>query len=215
MTTAVDEASGRLALTRVQLGALADVVAGRAAAPEAVRALEAAGAMERGEPHPLLSPVLRTLATVRGWGALRRWHGRAWPVVEIMVGAGGVVVLPGGPAPEAVQELRWHPRPAAAGRIVSELLALPSRPGPPVAGSGPTEWSELVALASAPGRPVGLADLRWSAGLGGPLASVLVLAWHDGGGIDRLDPEGDGSTVRATAVHPLEVWTGLTRLSAA
>jgi hypothetical protein len=214
VTPVVDEAAGRLALTRVQLDALADLAAGRDAPAGARRDLETAGALDHGEPHPMLWPVLRTMATVHGWGALRRWHRRPWPVVEVMVGDGGVVVLPGGPEPDALQELRWHPRPTAAGRVVAELLALPARSGPPVLGSEPHPWSDLVTLASGPGAPIGLADLRWAPALGAPLASVLVLAWHPDGGIDRLDPDGPDS-VRATPVHPLEVWTGLTRLSTA
>ena len=67
MTAVVDEAAGRLALTRVQLGALADLAAGRDVPAGAVRDLDAAGALDQGEPHPMLWPVLRTLATVHGW----------------------------------------------------------------------------------------------------------------------------------------------------
>jgi hypothetical protein len=177
---------------------------------------------EGGEVHPLVRPIVGVLASVRCRGVLRRWRGGARPVVEILVGAAGVVVLPGGAEPDTVQDLRWHPRASAVGRLVGELLDLPTEDAPPLLDAGPRPWSDLVDLASRPATGIGLADLRWADRLGAPLGSVLVAAWHPQGGIVEIAPaeggdpraDGGGRQVRCTPRHPLEVWTGLTRLAA-
>jgi hypothetical protein len=227
----VDAGSGRVVLTRAQLGALADHASGRHPKSELVEDLRAAGALSGGSVHPLLRPVLRTMATIRGRGALRRWRAGAQPVVEVLVGDGGVVTLPAGPGPDAPQELRWHPRPSAVARIVAELIDLPAEHGAPAFDSEPRAWTELVDAASHPGAAVGLADLRWADRVADPLVSVLVVAWRTDGGTVEVEPVespespdvGGASTeggdraprmVRCTPRHPLEVWTGLTTLAA-
>lgn len=244
----LDSDTGRVALTRSQLAALVRHAGhdGAEAAGETtpgtgvgghdeiVEQLRRAGVVgDGGEVHPLVQPVVGVLTAVRCRGVLRRWRGGARPVVEILVGPAGVVVLPGGAEPDALQEVRWHPRPPAVGRLVAELLDLPTEDGPPLLDATPRLWSELVDLASHPDRGIGLADLRWADRVGAPLASVLVAAWHRDGGIvdvtpmppgspagadgtegaDAPDPAGGRGLVRCTPRHPLEIWTGLARLA--
>jgi hypothetical protein len=226
----VDADTGRVALTRAQLTVLTRHAAGHDVPTEARAELRAIGALPDGEVHPLLRPVLGTLTAVQGQGVLRRWQSGARPLVEILVGAAGVVILIGTADPDAVQEVRWHPRPSSVGRLVAELLDLPTEDGPPVLDSSARAWSELIDLASRPDTGVGLADLRWADGVDRPLASVLVIAWHRDGGIVEVEPadipadhppassgsESDASRsalVRCSPRHPLEVWTGLTKLS--
>jgi hypothetical protein len=139
-------------------------------------------------------------------------------VAEVLVGSAGIVVLPGGPDPGAVQEVRWHPRPYGVARLVAELVGVTAEDGPPVAGAAPRPWSELVALASRPDGGIGLADVRWADDRRRPLATVLVVAWHRTGGVAEVvpaDPAGSaaGGLVRCVPRHPLEVWTGLTALA--
>jgi hypothetical protein len=82
--------------------------------------------------------------------------------------------------------------------------------------SAPRPWSELVEAASRAGTGVGLADLRWTDHPTRPLTSVMVLAWHEAGGIVEVTPAdgGPAGSVCCTTRHPLEVWTGLTGLAA-
>jgi hypothetical protein len=218
----VDAGIGRLVLTRRQLGALADLASGRTASPELIAGLEAGHALVDGAVHPLLRPVLRTLASIQGRGALRQWRAGVQPVAEILVGAGGVVVLPAGPDQDEPQELRWHPRPTAVARMVAELLDLPADDGLPPFDDTPRPWAELVEAATQTGGAVGLADLRWADHFGDVLTSVLVMAWRSGGGMAEVQPaeattggaERSGTTVRCLRRHPLEVWTVLTTLAA-
>lgn len=195
----VDADTGRVALTRAHLAALVEHATGRTqvdALPVELQAVVRAGSgsgvnygpARRVDVHPLLRPILGTLTAVRCRGVLRRWVGRPRPPVELLVGGAGVVVLPGGPEPDVLQELRWHPRPSAVARIVGELLDLPTEDGPPPFDRRPRPWAELITAASDPETGVGLADLRWSDRPHQPAASVLVVAWHQQGGIVAVEP---------------------------
>jgi hypothetical protein len=214
----VDATTGRVALTRPQLAALVERAAGREVAPAMAERLAAAGAIVDGGLQPAAELVARTVAAARGRAAVRRWDGGAGPVAEVLVGPAGIVVLPGGPDPGAVQEVRWHPRPSGVARLVAELVGVTAEDGPPVAGASPRPWSELVALASRRDGGIGLADVRWADDRRRPLATVLVVAWHRNGGVAEVvpaDPAGSaaGGLVRCVPRHPLEVWTGLTALA--
>lgn len=192
----LDPVNGAVRITRAELAALAaghDVDA----APPA---------------RDLLQPVLATLATARSRGVLRRWHGGPEPVVEIVVGDAGVVVLAGGGRPDDVQEPRWHPRPTAVARIVAELVDLPTRHGPPPVDQGPHRWQDLVDRAGDPHTGLHLADLRWAEPAADEHASVLVVLWHHDGGMVELRP-GAEDTLTARPVEPLDIWTGLTALA--
>lgn len=218
--TLLDGATRRVTLTRAQLQALTDHAADRAPASEQIEDLHAAGALANGTIHPLLRPVLKAVTTARHRGALRRWQVRTLPVAEILLGPHGVLLLPGGPDPDAPQDLTWHDRPPAVARIIAELLALPTDDGPAPFDRSPRPWADLVAAAtSGPDTPLGLAELRWTDQLQDQMVAVLVVAWHHDGGIVAVRPvdttpdrAGD-AVVQCIPRHPLEIWTGLTRLT--
>jgi hypothetical protein len=214
----VDATTGRVTLTRPELAALVERAAGREVAPAMAERLTAAGAIVDGGLHPAAELVARTVAAARARAAVRRWGGGAGPVAEVLVGPAGVAVLPGGPDPGTVQDVRWHPRPSAVARLVAELLGVTAEDGPPVAGAAPQPWSELVTLASRRDTGIGLADLRWADDRRRPLATLLVVAWHRDGGVAEVVPadpaeSAAGGLVRCVPRHPLEVWTGLTALA--
>jgi hypothetical protein len=204
--------TGRIFLSRIHLEALARHQVGQEPAPDVADELRAAGAVVGDGAHRLLAPVLDTLATIRYRGVLRRWVGGVLPVVQIVVGRTGVVVLPGGHEPEALHEVEWHSRATSVARVLHRLLDLPARDDPPFVDRAPRRWSELVEIASNPDSRVGLADLRWGDTRPGPLASVLVVAWHLDGGIVEVTPASSGGLVCCAPRSPVEVWTGLTKL---
>ncbi len=220
----VDADAGRVTATRRQLLTLIDwarAAGGRDGAPAdpadpATAALADAGLVANGAVHPALVPVVAVLGAAHGRVAVRRWRGGAEvPVVEILSGPAGVLVLPGGHELDAVQELRWHPRPAALPRVVAEALDATIHDGPAPVGRGPMAWSELVAAAEDPGGDLTLADVRWSPGTGVPLLSVLVVVWSAAGGAAEVTPiESRPGRLVARGRHPIEIWTGLTRLAA-
>jgi hypothetical protein len=203
----------RFVATRRQLDALQRWALGRGDPLDPVVAeLRDAGLLSGGVVHPALSPVVALLGSVAGRGAVRRWRGGRRPVVEVLVGPAGVLVLPGGHELDVAQELRWQPRASTISRVLAELLGVPAHDGPPVFGAGQRPWAELVAAAGAPGG-VTLADLRWSTGPRAPLASVMALAWAPDGGVVEVVPVGgEPEMVACRPRRPLEVWTGLTIL---
>jgi hypothetical protein len=125
---------------------------------------------------------------------IRRWHGGERTAHEVIVDHTGIAVRPDG---------GWHPRPTAVARVVAGVLDVPAGDGPPPFDGTPREWRSLVDAAV---DDIGLADVRCDG------ASVLVLAWRDGGGMVEVVPTTDG-LVRCEPRHPLEVWTGLTSLA--
>jgi hypothetical protein len=210
----VDADTGRIVLSRGHLDVLARHDSGEEIAPDVEDELRVAGAFEGDRPHPLLVPVLDVLATMRHRGVLRRWVGGVLPVAQVLVGRAGVVVLPGGHEPEALHEVEWYPRRTSVARVLHRLLDLPARDDPPFVDRTPRRWPELVEIASDQDSRVGLADLRWGDTSPGPLASVLVVAWHRDGGIVEVTPtDGPGGMVCCTPRSPVEVWTGLTKLA--
>ena len=213
MSSPFDVEADRFVATRRQLDALRRWALGRGGPHDPVVAeLRDAGLISGGVVHPALSPVVALLGSVAARGAVRRWRGGRRPVVEVLVGPAGVLVLPGGHELDVAQELRRQPRASTIARVLAELLDVPAHDGPPVFGPGPRPWAELVAAAGAPGG-VTLADLRWSTGPRAPLASVMALAWaRDGGVVEVVPVEGEPGLVACRPRHPLEVWTGLTRL---
>jgi len=224
MTVAtIDPGAGRVSATRRQLLALVDwaqaaAASGTAAVDDlAEAALTEAGMVVDGAVHPALVPVVAVLGGPHGRVVVRRWRGTTVPpVVEVLAGPAGVLVLPGGPDLDAVQDLRWHPRPAALPRVVAEELDATTHEGPAPIGPGPMTWAELVAAAEDPDGDLSLADLRWSPGAGTAPASVLVVAWAAAGGLAEVTPmAGRPSLLTARGRHPIEIWTGLTQLGAA
>jgi hypothetical protein len=208
-----DVEAGRVVATRRQLDALCSWALGRGDPDHPVTAeLATAGLLADGVVHPAVSPAVAVLGSVVGRAAVRRWCGGRRPIVEVLVGTAGVLVLPGGHEVDTAQELRWHPRPSAVARVLAEVLAVPAHDGPPVFGAGHRPWVELVAAAAAPGG-VALADVRWSKRPGAPLGSVMVLAWEPDGGVVEVVPVDDRpGWVACRPRHPLDVWTGLTTL---
>jgi hypothetical protein len=209
----LDVEARRVVATRRQLDALRSWASGRGDPVDPVVAeLAKAGLLADGVVHPAVSPVVAALGSVVGRAAVRRWCGGRRPIVEVLVGPTGVLVLAGGHEVDAAHDLRWHPRPRAVARVVAEVLGVPAHDGPPVFGAGQRPWAELVAAACAPGG-VALADLRWSTRPGAPLASVMVLAWAPDGGVVEVVPVDDRpGWVACRPRHPLDVWTGLTTL---
>jgi hypothetical protein len=210
----VDAASGRIALTRRELDVLRMAAAGDELPERAVDALTTIGALEGGDVALVARPVVHALRNVVARAVLRRWVGGAQLPIEVLVSTSGVVVLPGGGDPEVVQDVSWRPHPTAVARMIAERMDVPAADMPPPFDGSPRTWNELIALASDPSTGIGLADLRWSPTPDGELASVMVLAWHVDGGIVEVRPSDDGGVV-CEPVHPLVVWTGLARLSAA
>ena len=213
MSALLDPEARRVVATRRQLDALRSWALGRGDPVDPVVAeLAKAGLLADGVVHPAVSPVVAALGSVVGRVAVRRWCGGRRPIVEVLVGPTGVLVLAGGHEVDAAHDLRWHPRPRAVARVVAEVLGVPAHDGPPVFGAGQRPWAELVAAACAPGG-VALADLRWSTRPGAPLASVMVLAWAPDGGVVEVVPVDDRpGWVACRPRHPLDVWTGLTTL---
>lgn len=213
MTAVLDVEAGRVVASRRELDALLAWSNGEGNPDDpAVTDLVEVGLIDQGVVHPAVYPVLGVLRTVTSRAALRRWCGGPRPIVEVLVGESGVLVLPGGHDLDVPQDLRWHPRPTAAARVLASLLDVPAHEGPPVLGSAPSLWTDLVAVANGPDGVV-LADLRWSTRPGAPLVSVMVLAWaQDGGVVEVVPMEDQPGLVTCRPRHPLTVWTGLTRL---
>jgi hypothetical protein len=213
VSAVLDVEAGRVVATRRQLDALQSWVLGRGDPDDpVVGELASAGLIARGVVHPAVNPVVAVLGSVVARAAVRRWCGGRRPIVEVLVGTTGVLVLPGGHEVDAAQELRWHPRPTAVARVLAEVLGAPAHDGPPVFGPGRRPWAELVAAAGAPGG-VALADLRWSSRPGAPLTSVMVLAWAPDGGVVEVVPvDGRPGCVTCRPRAPLDVWSGLTTL---
>lgn len=207
----VDPDHGVVRLTRAQLAAVADLDAGRRPDAAALDQASSAGAVVDHRPHPVLGPVLTTVASARSRGVLRRWRGQRLPVAEVLVGEGGVVVLPGGSRADDVHDIGWHPRPTAVARVVHDLLGLPANDGRPPFDDKRRPWSTVVDAALDPSTNTHLADLRWACPAADDPSSVMVLAWNDGGGMGQVVSAGSGS-VRVEPVHPLDVWAGLTAL---
>jgi hypothetical protein len=210
----VDADSGRVALTRRELDVLRVAASGEELPAAARDALTQVGALDGDEVALVARPIVHALRTVVARGVLRRWDGGAQPPVEVLVSPSGVVVLPGGGDPDAVQEVAWRPQPTSVARMIAERLGAPLGDLPAPIDATPRRWSDLVDLASDPSTGIGLADLRWAPTPSGELATVMVLAWHRDGGIVEVRPA-DGGHVVCEPVHPLVVWTGLARLSAA
>jgi hypothetical protein len=212
VTALLDVEARRVVATRRQLDALRSWALGRGdPADPVVAELASAGLLADGVVHPAVSPVVAALGSVVGRAAVRRWCGGRRPIVEVLVGPTGVLVLPGGHEVDAAHDLRWHPRPRAVARVVAEVLGVPPHDGPPVFGAGQRPWAELVAAACAQGG-VALADLRWSTRPSAPLASVMVLAWAPDGGVVEVVPVDRPGWVACRPRHPLDVWIGLTTL---
>lgn len=221
MTVAtIDPGAGRVTATRRQLVALVDWARASAAPGGTVAdelteaALTEAGLVADGAVRPALVPVVAVLSGPHGRVVVRRWRGATIPpVVEVLAGPAGVLVLPGGPDLDAVQDLRWHPRPTALPRVVAEELDATIHDGPAPVGPGPTTWAELVAAAEDPDGALSLADVRWSPDAGTALASVLVVVWSATGGLAEVLPmAGRPSVLTTRGRHPIEIWSGLTRL---
>ncbi|CAN5622516.1 hypothetical protein BH20ACT2_BH20ACT2_08180 [soil metagenome] len=194
-------------------------------APE--RELNDLGALGPDGPHAALAPTLAVLRRARSRFFLRRWNRDGRRLVEVVVGPGGIVVLPDGTDPDEPQDLRHHPRPSALARVMAGLLGLGPTTGQPVVPGGPLGWDQVKALASDP-PPWGTAglgpddevtvhDLVWQPRIDGPRGSVLVLVGLGAGGtveveaIDRSDP---ARGYRLVARRPEEIWVGLCRLTA-
>lgn len=213
MTALLDIDSGRVVASRRQLDVLVAWARGRGEPDdETVSELRAAGFIVDGTVHPSLNPVVAVLGGVTGRAAVRRWSGGRRPIVEVLVGGAGVLVLPGGHELDAAQELRWHHRSAALARVLAGLLRVPAGESPAVIGPGRRSWTGLVDAASGT-EGLTLVDLRWATRPGAPLASVMVLAWaEDGGVVEAVPVSGEPDAVTCRPRHPLEVWTGLTTL---
>ena len=213
MSALLDVEAGRVVASRRQLDALRWWALGRGDPDDPVIAeLTTAGILADGAVHPSVNPLVATLGSVIARAAVRRWCRGRRPIVEVLVGTAGLLVLPGGHEIDAPQELRWHPRPTSVARLLAEVLGVPAHDGPPVFGAGHRPWAELVAAAGAPGG-VALVDLRWSTRPGAPLTSVMVLAWAPDGGVVEIVPvDGRPGWVTCRPRHPLDVWTGLTSL---
>lgn len=211
----VDVSSGRIAASRRELAALVDWAEGRGDPDDPVVAgLVDAGLIERETIHPALQPVVGVLGRVHARAAVRCWRGDARSVVEILAGRAGVLVLPAGSDLDALQELRWHPRPSALPRLLAGVADITARDGPPPVDAAPRSWDDFLAVATNPASGVSLADVRWSPRPGTPLATALVLAWGATGGIGEIVPaDRDPAVMTCRGRHPVEVWTGLTQLA--
>ncbi len=175
--------------------------------------LERAGAIVGGVAIPMLTPIIEVLASVATRLVLRRWLGVPVKISELFLSPRGMVILPGGPDPDVLQELTWHPRSSAVSRVLGELLNLPPIDAPPLLDAVDRPWRELVGHASEPGSGLRLADLRRSSEPSGSLASVMVLAWHRDGGIVEVLPTTTIGQVTCRPVRPLDVWVALTTLA--
>lgn len=211
----LDVEAGRVAASRRELAALVAWAQGRADADDPlVSGLARAGLIDGGALHPVLRPVVAVLAGVHARAAVRSWRGGARPVVEVLVGAAGVLVLPGGYRLDVPQDLRWHPRPSALPRVLADIADVTAGHGPPPVDARPRPWTDLVALACDRAAGVGLVDLRWSPRPGAPSTSALVVAWSAAGGIGEIVPaERDPALLTCRPRHPVEVWTALTYLA--
>ncbi len=195
------------------------------ASPEADE-LGAVGAIVDGGPHPALVPCLDVLRRAGARFFLRTWRRRARRVVEGVIGPGGIVVLPGGTGPRALQDLRFHPRRAALPRVVAGLVGLAPTAGDPELPTEILGWDDVRGLSARPppwalgllrpGDEVVVHDLAWQPEPGGPRGSVLVVVDLGEAGIaevvavDRSDP---AAGYRLTPRRPEEVWLGLCRLA--
>jgi hypothetical protein len=179
-----------------------------------VAGLRAAGLIVDGVVHPALNPVVAVLRAVEHRVVVRRWAGGRRPIAEVLVGAAGVLVLPGGHELDAAQQLRWHPRRTAVARVVAELVGVPAHHAPPALGTEPRRWSDLIELATRPGAGgLRLVDARWSRRAGERPTSVLAAAWGPDGGVVEVVPVEDrDGWVACRPRHPVEVWTGMTTL---
>lgn len=189
--------------------------------------LRAIGAVGSGGPHPGLGPCLTVLRRVGARFFLRTWRRGKRRVVEGLVGPDGIVVLPGGTDPHAVQDLRFHPRPGSLARVVGGLLGLAPAAPDPALPVDLLRWNDVRGLAVHPppwvadrlqaSDELAVHDLVWQPEPGGPRGSVLVLVDLGSAGVaevvavDRLNPS---AGYRLAPRRPEEVWLGLCRLAA-
>jgi hypothetical protein len=211
----LDLEAGRVTASRRELAALVAWDRGRRAADDPVIAgMSAAGLVDGGRVHPALRPMIGVLGHVRARAVVRSWRGGARPVVEVLAGPAGVVVLPGGHEPDTPQSLRWHPRPSALARVLAGVLDVTAEDGPPPFDAVPRAWRDYLSAACDAAAGISLVDLRWSARPGAPAASALVMAWCEPGGAGEIVPApGDPALLACRPRHPIELWTALTRLT--
>jgi len=205
---------GLVRLTRAHLQLLT-ATHGTTDGPELAE-LRAIGAIGEDGPHPGLVPCLAVLRQASSRFFLRTWRRGERRVVEGVVGPDGIVVLPGGTAPDAIQDLRFHPRPTALARVLAGLVGLGPATGSPPVPDRPLAWEEVRGLAS-PDGAVTVHDLSWQAEPGGPRGSVLVLVVDARTGpaeVVAADVDDPGAGYRLLPRSPEEIWLGLCRLTA-
>lgn len=185
--------------------------------------LHGLGALVAGRPHPDLAPHLAVVARCRSRFWLRQWRVDGRRVIEGLIGPAGVLLLPDGSDPDAVQDVRRHPRAGSVARLLAVLLGLRPAPLPTALPVGPVSWADLKALAA--GEPCGWADepdsaatlydLIWQPTPDGPRGSVVVLIRFGDGSLAEacaVDPDDPTCSYRLVPRSPAEVWVGLCRL---
>lgn len=218
---------GVVRLTRAHLARL--MAADGATTGTEMDELRAVGALGDDGPHPGLAPCLAVLRRARARFFLRTWRRGRRRVVEGVIGPAGIVVIPGGADPHAVQDLRFHPRPGALARVLAGLLGVaPAAADEPVLPTHVLTWDDVRALAShpppwaaerlGPGADVAVHDLSWQPWPDGPKGSVLALVDLGAAGMAEVVPvdrDDAAAGYRLNPRRPEEVWFGLCRLAAA
>lgn len=185
--------------------------------------LHSLGVVADGRLDAPLGPVLRTLRTPTRRFGLRSETGQTPDRTRGWIGRDGVVTVAGDASPDAVQDIRFSPRPSSVARTLAQLIGLgPAR----IIGGLTTEpmpWGEITRAvrtpehtswateAFGPGVRPALHHLRWTSDPRQPATTALVLvsAGPDG----HVEVTRHDELHRLTPVSSTQIWAGLCRLA--